>query len=274
MKKRRRMLACLSLAFVLLFAACGGRQSVASRSAAAYDEAKRKGIPIGGGHEHGGHAAGDTTASSGGSEMPGMDHSTMQGGTMTRMDHSKMQSGSTPAMGHSMMQSGRMPGMEHSKMQGGGMAGMQHGGASAAAVPTPRSATDLEPIDPAATLGVDPFDTPSLVSVSEALKANNVADGDIRHIVPGQDHENPPTPQPAFRDGTGQAGHARDGRTVPATPATAAPDHSAHGGSTSAGASQKPAETAVYTCPMHPDVTSDKPGTCPKCGMALVKKRN
>lgn len=26
-----------------------------------------------------------------------------------------------------------------------------------------------------------------------------------------------------------------------------------------------------YTCPMHPDVKSDKPGKCPKCGMDLVK---
>ena len=28
-----------------------------------------------------------------------------------------------------------------------------------------------------------------------------------------------------------------------------------------------------YTCPMHPDVTSDKPGKCPKCGMTLVEKK-
>jgi hypothetical protein len=28
----------------------------------------------------------------------------------------------------------------------------------------------------------------------------------------------------------------------------------------------------VYTCPMHPEVTSDGPGTCPKCNMDLVKK--
>jgi hypothetical protein len=27
----------------------------------------------------------------------------------------------------------------------------------------------------------------------------------------------------------------------------------------------------VYTCPMHSDVKSDKPGKCPKCGMNLVK---
>jgi hypothetical protein len=27
-----------------------------------------------------------------------------------------------------------------------------------------------------------------------------------------------------------------------------------------------------YTCPMHPEVISDKPGSCPKCGMDLVKK--
>ncbi|RZM06271.1 MAG: hypothetical protein EOO88_53635, partial [Pedobacter sp.] len=25
-----------------------------------------------------------------------------------------------------------------------------------------------------------------------------------------------------------------------------------------------------YTCPMHPDVVQDKPGSCPKCGMNLI----
>ncbi|MCC2548746.1 efflux RND transporter periplasmic adaptor subunit [Hymenobacter sp. BT175] len=28
----------------------------------------------------------------------------------------------------------------------------------------------------------------------------------------------------------------------------------------------------VYTCPMHPQIIRDKPGDCPVCGMALVKK--
>ena len=30
-------------------------------------------------------------------------------------------------------------------------------------------------------------------------------------------------------------------------------------------------EGAVYTCPMHPEVQQDKPGSCPKCGMRFVK---
>ena len=30
--------------------------------------------------------------------------------------------------------------------------------------------------------------------------------------------------------------------------------------------------SAMYACPMHPEVTSTKPGKCSKCGMALEKK--
>lgn len=35
---------------------------------------------------------------------------------------------------------------------------------------------------------------------------------------------------------------------------------------------QKPA--ATYTCPMHPEITKDKPGMCPECGMNLVPEKN
>ncbi|PKP10330.1 MAG: hypothetical protein CVU08_13760 [Bacteroidetes bacterium HGW-Bacteroidetes-3] len=34
---------------------------------------------------------------------------------------------------------------------------------------------------------------------------------------------------------------------------------------------QTQTEKAAYTCPMHADVKSDKPGACPKCGMELTK---
>ena len=30
------------------------------------------------------------------------------------------------------------------------------------------------------------------------------------------------------------------------------------------------ASPSMYRCPMHPEVTSAVPGTCPKCGMTLV----
>jgi FtsP/CotA-like multicopper oxidase with cupredoxin domain len=33
---------------------------------------------------------------------------------------------------------------------------------------------------------------------------------------------------------------------------------------------QRRAQDGDYTCPMHPDVKSDKPGKCPRCGMDLV----
>jgi len=31
-------------------------------------------------------------------------------------------------------------------------------------------------------------------------------------------------------------------------------------------------QVVIYTCPMHPEVISDKPGDCPKCGMKLIEK--
>lgn len=37
--------------------------------------------------------------------------------------------------------------------------------------------------------------------------------------------------------------------------------------------SQVEATSGNYVCPMHPDVTSDKAGKCPKCGMDLVVKK-
>ena len=37
-----------------------------------------------------------------------------------------------------------------------------------------------------------------------------------------------------------------------------------------AGSNPEPARAAEYTCPMHPEIVQIGPGSCPKCGMALV----
>lgn len=65
-------------------------------------------------------------------------------------------------------------------------------------------------------------------------------------------------------------GHEGHGGATPAP----SPQGQAHGeGPHAAPAPNRPAGSALYVCPMHPEVTSDKPGQrCPKCGMALVPR--
>jgi hypothetical protein len=38
-------------------------------------------------------------------------------------------------------------------------------------------------------------------------------------------------------------------------------------------ASAVPSAGTTWVCPMDPDVTSDKPGRCPKCGMELIPQK-
>ena len=227
-----------------------------------------------------------------GESMAGMDHSKMKPGqSMAGMDHSKMKPDQSMAgMDHSKMQSGQpMPGMDHSNMTG-----MQEGTASRATVNPPTTNAEMQRVRPAATLKGDAFDAPAAVAVAEAMKASQGGGHEgmeMRGITPGQDRENPPTPAPAFRDGPAPSvnaapamDHSSHGQTVPVAPRQSAPapavDHSQHGQpaptpqrSRTEKPQAAPAAATVYTCPMHPEVTSDKPGTCPKCGMALVKKK-
>ena len=156
MKATQTTLLILSL---LLAAACGGKSSIASKSAAAYRNALTKGIPVGEGG-HGGHQA-----EADHSQMAGMDHAKMAGmdhSKMADMDHTKM-----AGMDHA-----NMPGMQH----GGSMAGMQHGGMTMQAPPNvdlsaPASNAAIRRLSPSSTLRADDFDAPAAVAVSEAAKA-------------------------------------------------------------------------------------------------------
>jgi hypothetical protein len=51
---------------------------------------------------------------------------------------------------------------------------------------------------------------------------------------------------------------------------TKKPEHGAHGHDSSDHTTE---HDALYTCPMHADVTSKTPGNCPKCGMTLRQKK-
>ncbi len=200
--------------------ACGGKQTMASKSAAAYDEAKKKGIPIEAG-EHGGHSAeaGAEPTATDHAAMPGMDH-----GAMAGMDHSKMpgmQRGASGAAAHDMagMNHSGMAGMDHSKMPGmqhgasgaaahnmagmdhsamagmdhSKMPGMQHGTATAApiVIAPPTSNAAIAQTQPAATLRADEFDAPASTAIQEAAKG---ASG-MSHSMDATP-KSPPPPQP------------------------------------------------------------------------------
>lgn len=150
MQYQVRTLACrtvLLMTMPMTLFACGGRQTMASRSAAAYDEATKKGIPAASG-EHGGHIAEAATQAQDGTSasaadqtaMSGMDHTTKTGmdhDAMKRMDHPQTRTqdhGQMSAMEHSKMQSGKSAAPRHdmAEMDQGSMSGMQHGQSAAA----------------------------------------------------------------------------------------------------------------------------------------------
>ncbi len=77
--------------------------------------------------------------------------------------------------------------------------------------------------------------------------------------APRQGHADTQTTHQHHGQGHDQAAEA------PATPAACC-----HGGGSRSPAAAAPARgTGRYTCPMHPEVDSEEPGDCPKCGMAL-----
>jgi hypothetical protein len=133
------------LPVVALAAGCGGNQTTASKSAAEFDAAQRKGVTPKAGEEHGGHGQADPVHSqaagraTGASNMEEMDHSRIPGmanaptarsapagtgSSMAGMDHSRMAGmGSARATRAAPGAAGsNMAGMDHSRMPGMGSA--------------------------------------------------------------------------------------------------------------------------------------------------------
>jgi hypothetical protein len=191
----------IALAFVVV--ACGRHETPASRSAAAYDEAQRKGTPVAKG-EHGGHAtpagdeqagaappeqhAGHAAAAAASSARAGADHSSMPG-----MDHAQRGKPGAAASDHSTMsgmEHPKMAGMDHSPAAGNAHsnmtetrhskpaatdhAAMGHGEPMPPPAPEPATAS-AQPGQPAATLRVDELDGPAPTARRDAERAQAMA---------------------------------------------------------------------------------------------------
>lgn len=92
------------------------------------------------------------------------------------------------------------------------------------------------------------------------------------------DPSNPDAPEGApeavVASSASPAGRAHhEGAAVESTPHGGHAGHEGAPASGHAGHEGAPAADAVYVCPMHPDVTSKEPGTCPKCHMKLVPRK-
>ena len=82
------------------------------------------------------------------------------------------------------------------------------------------------------------------------------------HAMPEKEHKMPSeTPAKTMAVGHNHSQHAT---------ADAKDEHGGHGHGHDHGKHAAADAPAQYTCPMHPEVVSDEPGNCPKCGMFLV----
>jgi hypothetical protein len=288
-----------SLGALVLLAGCGGSDSVASRSAQAFREAQQRGETFGGdGHAHGHGApspprAGEPGAAGGEAmDREAIDHGGDQvGGRAAAIDHAGMHHGASGtgdeaghAAGHASGAQGSGqpidhaatghhdgPGTTRQPAQPGAHASMGHR-AGPGTAPPPASGP-VPPGAPAATLAPDPLDAPASTSLIEAQRSAAMA-REMGGVGVHGGH--------GGHGGTGTYRHLDAGRGADAhgglgddEPSSGSPGpasgHAGHGSET-AGPTED-AEAMVYGCPVHSDVRSREPGSCPICGMALEKRR-
>jgi hypothetical protein len=203
----------LLLSATLLFAACRGKESMASRGAKAYDEAVRADSPIGG-ETHGGHAA-PTTPTPTATDHAAMGHAVAaEPAGHAAMGHAAPgQPADHAAMGHAaagqpaghaaMGHAAAPPGAATAQPQHAGHTTaqqmptpqpapqMDHAAMGHAAAPPPATAGqrafpigeaplrsgEIAQLRPSSTLSSDPQDAPAPSAVSEANKAAAATSG-------------------------------------------------------------------------------------------------
>jgi hypothetical protein len=270
---------------LVLFAslpACGGERSTASKSASGSAQTKPEaaggeghhaghhsaveapaggGGQVGHGHEahagdpapgHAGHGAQQGAHGAAGAEPPGGDHA----------GHGRSSSGGRTSAGQSETQHAGHGTTSPQAPSSGTRAHDEHAGHSPSGGEMPSVATAPAPVavppeQPAKTLQPDALDAPAASSVLDAQRSAEMAQG-----MAGEGHSG---------HGGGTYRHVDVGREPGAAPATPAP--SSHEGEHEHTSGVAESTDVVYVCPMHPEVTSETPGTCPKCGMALVQRR-
>lgn len=124
----------------------------------------------------------------------------------------------------------------------------------APAAPTPEAPS---PGQPAETLRPDALDAPAASSLLDAQRSAEMAQG-----MASEGHSS---------HGGGMYRHVDVGREPGAAPATPSP--SSREGEHEHASGVAESAVVVYACPMHPEVTSETPGICPKCRMTLVQRR-
>ena len=184
-----------------------------------------------------------------GGSMPGMSHgeatpaqqSAPPASGMEGMDHSKMP-GMEPSAPPSAAPPADMQGMDHSKMPGMG------------------NAPSASPAD-AAQIAAE------MKKTSEEMKK---VDAELKKVQAQQNRGAKQTPKSKAEERPHEHGSPAQPGGMEGMPGM---QHGAPAPSPTAplsGSQHQSTHPSYYTCPMHPEVRSDKPGQCPKCGMTLV----
>jgi Heavy metal binding domain len=288
-------LGCTVAIMTTLVVGCGDRgdhQTMATKSQAAFEEAQKKGIPIGknahgghnsmGGEEMSGMHGGEAAATSGGGAtgaMAGMDMSGSKSG-MKGMDMSGSRSTGMKGMDMSGSRSTGMKGMDMSGSRSAGMKGMDMSGSRSAGMKgMDMSGTPMSPVVPqptalqpragetAATLRADPRDTPAPSSVTSAQQSVEMN----REMASGNGAMAMSMGSYVQHDvGRSSSGSEQmNGNSPRQMPGMSHEQHSqSHGGP----GSEPKISPAVYFCASHPEIVRDHPGKCPIDGTPLVKK--